>query len=291
MKLAPIVYLRAETEAELLAALARHGANAAVLAGGQSLLPALAQRNHGAGVLVDINRLPHADAIVLQDQPQPVLTLGPLVRHKDVMAHPLVQRHAPLLGLVAGHVGNVAVRNRGTVCGSLAYADPAGEFPLAAIALGARITLRSVESTRQVAADAFFTGAFSTVRQPQEYLCELVVPCATPGSFQFFDEIARRPTAPAIASLALVTARRPGMACAARVVLASAAGQAQVLVETGNRLASQPDNAAAVRAALRSELASRLVGDDASYHLHLACTLLERARAAWCEHLNKRITP
>jgi len=292
MKLAPIAYLRPRTEEELLAALARHGSRAAILAGGQSLIPELALRQRAPQVLVDINRLEGAGGVrYVQGDDGPELRIGALTRHDDVQTDPALRTHAPMLALAAAHIGNAAVRNRGTVCGSLAQADPAAEFPLAAVALNARIVLRSARGARVVAADDFFTGANATVRQPDEYVAEVRIACAQPRDYGFFDEVARRPTAPAIVGVALSVRPRPGEAPDVRLAIGGVSDRPQLLERTSLALARDPRDAAALRALLHAELAplAQHQHPGAAYRLHLAAVLLERARAGWCRHLDERL--
>lgn len=287
MKLAPIAYLRPRSEAELLAALAQHGADAVVLAGGQSLMPELALRKRSPRVVVDINHLAHADVIDGSSLATGELRIGARVRHRDVACHEGVRLHVPLLASAAAHVGNAAVRNRGTLCGSLAHADPAGEFPLAAVALNASVLLRSTTGDRSLGADAFFTGAFTTARRPDEFLSALHVPCAAQPGFQFFDEIARRPTAPAVAAIALVAHHRAAGDDGLRIAFGGLSDRPRLLPATGNGCARRPTDAAGLRAIMFAELGPLVSGDDAAYRLHLAATLLERARTAFCLHLKE----
>ncbi|GGX02970.1 hypothetical protein GCM10007242_05060 [Pigmentiphaga litoralis] len=302
MKLAPVHYVRPRSEAELLDTLARYGADAAVLAGGQSLMPELALRSRNVKVLVDINHLPGADTIALASATDGTLQIGPLVRHGDLLKHDLVQRHAPAWAAAATHVGNAAVRNRGTVCGSVAYADPGGEIPLMAVASGARVCLRSLAGARDVAADAFFTGAFSTVRRPDEFVAAVQVPVNGHDSFHFFDEIARRPTAPALASIALSLNRIIGQPPSMAVAIGGVSDRPRLLSATSEHLTMAlrdmgkgSENTArsgiafdvdATRAILQAELAPLIIRDDPAYRLHLAAALLVRAITAMRSHLH-----
>lgn len=276
MKLARIEYLRPETEAELALILARHGVRAAILAGGQSLLPQLAMRARQAEVLIDINRLTGVPIVRRLPPPARGLVIGPLARHRDIAEDPEVRACAPMLATAALHVGNPEVRNRGTFCGSLAYADPAAEFPVAAVALGARILLKSASGERELAAEDFFTGSFATARRDDEFVAAVRIDAVEPDAFHFFDEIGRRPTAPAFATLALLA---PGQA-GPRLVVGSVTDRPRLLVRTARVLADNPGDAAAISSSLREEIGDMLAGSDRAYRLHLVATLLERARAA-----------
>lgn len=300
MKLAPVHYLRPRTEPELLNALAEFGSDAAVLAGGQSLIPELALRTRSARVLVDINHLDGAQRIDgpgdTEGTPRGVLRIGARVRHRDVLARERMCHWSPVLAMAAAHVGNAAIRNRGTVCGSLAHADPAGEFPLAAVALNAQVVLRSSQGERSVDADAFFTGSFMTSRRADEYLASLQVPCAADDSFHFFDEIALRPTASAVASIAMVVEGLKGEGSSAlsgamtvRIAIGGVCDRPRLLAATSVALSRRLHDTDAARAILRAELAPLLTPatqDDSNYRLHLATTLLLRARAALCQRLS-----
>jgi carbon-monoxide dehydrogenase medium subunit len=138
MKAPHFRYARPATVEETFALLARHGEDAAVLAGGQSLLAALNMRLAAPALLVDINRLAPLAGI---EERGDHLRIGALTRHAEVAASPLVARHAPLIARAMPHVAHVAVRNRGTFGGSLALADPAAELPACAVALGARLVI------------------------------------------------------------------------------------------------------------------------------------------------------
>jgi carbon-monoxide dehydrogenase medium subunit len=188
MKAPAFRYARPATVEEALALLARHGEEASVLAGGQSLLAALNMRLAAPAVLIDINRL--APLAGIEDRGDSI-RVGALARHAEVAASPLVARHAPLVALAMPHVAHVAVRNRGTFGGSLALADPAAELPACAVALGARLTLQSARGRRTVAAEDFFKDLYTTERAPDELLIEVEIP-KRPGWRVGFGEFSRR---------------------------------------------------------------------------------------------------
>ena len=188
MKAPPFRYARPETVEEALDLLAKYGEDAMVLAGGQSLMPALNMRLSAPAVLVDINRLVPLRGI--EDRGD-AIRVGALARHVEVASSALVHSHAPLIALAMPHVAHVAVRNRGTFGGSLALADQAAELPACAVALGARLTLQSVRGTRAVGADGFFKGLYATDRAPDELLIEVEIP-KRPAWCVNFGEFARR---------------------------------------------------------------------------------------------------
>ena len=175
------------TVADALDILHRHGGDAKVLAGGQSLVPLLNYRLADPRVVVDINDLPLTHVRAADGR----LKLGALVRHHQLEASPEIARACPVLREAAALIGNVRVRSLGTLGGSLAHADAAAELPMVTLALDGRFTLASTSGTRIVEARAFFTGPLTTVMRPDELLTEVDV--ATPtGVGWAIEEIARR---------------------------------------------------------------------------------------------------
>ncbi|MCZ6751798.1 MAG: xanthine dehydrogenase family protein subunit M [Acidobacteria bacterium] len=159
--------------AEALGLLKDHGENAKLLAGGQSLIPILKLRLAEPQLLVDIGRLAELRGIQETDGS---IQIGSLVRHVEIERSQLLARVCPLLPETAAEIGDVQVRNRGTLGGSLAHADPAGDFPAAALALEARLTAASIDGQRSIAAQDFFTGLMMTALRPNEILTSIAVP-------------------------------------------------------------------------------------------------------------------
>jgi aerobic carbon-monoxide dehydrogenase medium subunit len=189
MKPAPFDYHRPASLAEVFDLLDRYGDDGRILAGGQSLVPALNMRLAAPRAVIDINRLPGLDAI--RETPEG-LVIGALTRHEAVERSPLVRRHAPLLSLAMPHVGHAAIRTRGTLGGSLALADPAAELPACAVALDATIRVESRKGRRAVSAAEFFHGVYTTALAPGEVVTELVVPPRDERWRDAFLELARR---------------------------------------------------------------------------------------------------
>jgi 2-furoyl-CoA dehydrogenase FAD binding subunit len=158
-------YLRPDTVEEALATLAEHGEGARILAGGQSLVAMLNFRLVEPGLLIDIAGLEALDFIRVVDG---ALEVGAAVTQNRLLSYPGLGREAPLLALALPWVGHFQTRNRGTVCGSLAHADPSAEIPLALAVLGGEVVLRSVRGERRVAAAAFQAGMLATARAPDE---------------------------------------------------------------------------------------------------------------------------
>jgi CO/xanthine dehydrogenase FAD-binding subunit len=200
MKPAPFRYARAGSLTEAIALLVAGPGDAKVLAGGQSLVPMLNMRLVRPTVLVDVNGLGELTGITAT--PEGGLRIGALTRHAELAASPVVIERAPLLAEAARHVGHAAIRNQGTLGGSLAHADPAAELPAALLALDARVRMTGPRGAREVAADAFFRGLLTTALEADEILTAIEVPAQPPG--WGFVEIARRPGDFALAGVAAV---------------------------------------------------------------------------------------
>jgi aerobic carbon-monoxide dehydrogenase medium subunit len=232
---APFDYLRAESVAQVLEALAGHGGEATVLAGGQSLVPMLAMRLARPSLIVDIGGLPGLDGIEVEGE---VVRLGALVRHRVLERDGTVARHLPLLATAARWVATPAIRNAGTLGGALALGDPAAEYPAVAVALGARLRLVSLAGERLVEAPDFFLGAMETDIRPGELLLSAEFPAAAPGDGHGFAEIAQRRGDYALAGAAL--SRRGG---AVRIALFGVADATLSCKEAGRVLSAAPPDA------------------------------------------------
>ena len=205
MKPAPFRYARASSLAEATALLAAAPGDTKLLAGGQSLVPMLNMRLVRPAVLVDVNGLRELTGIT--PLPDGGLRLGALTRHAELAASPAVRERAPLLAEAARHVGHAAIRNQGTLGGSVAHADPAAELPAALLALDARVHITGPRGAREVAADVFFRGLLTTALEPDDILTAIEIPAPPPG--WGFVEIARRPGDFALAGVAVVVRRHP----------------------------------------------------------------------------------
>lgn len=189
MKPAPFRYHRPASLEETLQLLATHTEEAKLLAGGQSLVPLMNFRLVRPAHLIDINRLPGLGHVSAGPDG---LRIGPLARWTDVQRAPEVVARWPLLPQAIGHVGHPQIRNRGTLCGSAAHADPAAELPALLVALQAHLLLASIGGRRSVAAEDFFLGIFTTALAADEMILEIFVPAIEPGRPQGFAEFARR---------------------------------------------------------------------------------------------------
>lgn len=199
MKPAPFHYLAPASLHEALSLLHTHGADSQLLAGGQSLMPLLNRRLLKPAVLIDINGLETLNSIAIR---QDTLHLGALVRFRT-LEHSAELRHAcPLLALAIPWIGNPAVRNRGTLGGSLAHADPAAELPACLVNLEGHVLLASVRGKRRVPAQAFFQGHGQTDKQADELILGVEIPLASPDDRYGFVEQGRRGRDAAVAGLA-----------------------------------------------------------------------------------------
>lgn len=204
MKPARFDYIRAETLSEAHTALAEDGNDARVIAGGQTLLPMLSMRLARPKVLIDIMHLPELQKIKADGS---VIRIGAAVRQAELLAWPELAKSQPLLAAALPWVGYAQTRNRGTVCGSVAHADPSAEIPLALIALDGTIELSSRRRRRTVSAADFFTGMMSTARDGTELIEAVTVPTGRRGLGYAFQEFGRRHGDFAIVACAAVAAQ------------------------------------------------------------------------------------
>ncbi len=217
MKPAPFVYHRPRTVDEVLATLRRYGGEARLLAGGQSLVPALNLRLARPQALIDLNRVDGLDYIRIEGGE---LAVGAMTRHVLVERSELVARRQPLLGEAVGHIGHFQIRNRGTIGGSLAHADPAAELPAVLACLDGSLLVTGADGTRRVGWGEFFLSCFTTRIGPDELLTEVRVPLLPPGAGYAFVEAARRHGDFALAAVAcMVTLAADGTVAGVRLAL------------------------------------------------------------------------
>jgi len=286
MKPARFRYARAGSLAEALALLAEAPGETKLLAGGQSLVPMLNMRLVRPAVVVDVNGLRELTGIA--STADGGLRIGALTRHAELAASPAVRERAPLLAEAARHVGHAAIRNQGTLGGSLAHADPAAELPAALLALDARVQVEGPRGAREVAADSFFRGLLATALEPDEILTAIDVPAQPPG--WGFVEIARRPGDFALAGVAAVvhvgpplTLPSPPLGGEGEIRLVGfGVGDRPVRLTGAERIltGASLDAAAAARAGAAAgpdcDPPSDVHG-SADYRRHLATVLTERA--------------
>jgi 2-furoyl-CoA dehydrogenase FAD binding subunit len=196
-------YRRAETLEEVLDVLDRHGPDARVIAGGQSLMPMLNMRLARPAVLVDIMRI---SSLANTAAESGVIVIPAAVRQAAFMRRPSLASESPLLHAALPWVGHYQTRARGTLCGSVAHADPSAEIPLCLVALGGEIRLRSRKRMRRIKAEDFFTGVMSTERRDDEMIEAIAIPVASSRHGYAFAEVGRRHGDFAIVACAAVAA-------------------------------------------------------------------------------------
>lgn len=282
MKPAPFAYEAPESLPAALDLLARHGDEAKILAGGQSLIPVLNFRLAQPARLIDLNRIGGLSDI--RRGADGGLSIGAMTRQRAVERSALVAEVAPLLAEAVPWIAHPQIRNRGTVGGSLAHADPAAELPALAVALDARFRLARSGSERWVAARDFYTGLFSTLMEPDELLAEIAIPPAAPRTGFAFLEIARRHGDYAQVGLAAsVTLEEDGRCRTARLVFLSVGDRPVDARAAASLLSGQaltPDAIAACAAAVDAEIQPFSdVHATAEFKRHLAQVLARRAIA------------
>ncbi len=285
MKPAPVDYVAAGSLEEALSLLAEHGSDAKPLAGGQSLIPLLNFRLARPTLLVDLNGL--GELSYVRDGEGGGLSIGAMTRHSALEGDPRVIAAAPLLSSAAGFIAHPQIRNRGTLGGTLAHADPAAELPVVSVALEARFRIVHAGGERWAAAADFFVGLLTADLQPGELLVEVEVPPMPPASGWAFHELARRTGDYAHAGVAAVLTRENGACSRARLVFLSLgdgpmrARQAEQLLETQGVSEATIDEAAALAARSEIEPSGDIHASEA-YKRHLARVLTRRAlNEAW----------
>jgi aerobic carbon-monoxide dehydrogenase medium subunit len=267
----------ASTE-EAVAQLAAHGDDARILAGGQSLMPILNMRLATPGRLVDLNRVGTLSYIV--ERPGGV-AIGAMTRQRTAERSELVATAVPLLAEALPWVGHSAIRNRGTIGGSLAHADPAAELPAVAVCLDARFTVRGEAGERTLAAREFFRGYLTTALAPTELLAEVWFPSALPGSGAAWIEFARRHGDYALAGVAAVVTLEGSTVRRASLAVTGVDGVPVRAVDAERLLIGAPLSAESMAAAAESVRRTLEPHDDihatAAYRRHLAGILTVRA--------------
>jgi carbon-monoxide dehydrogenase medium subunit len=292
MKPPPFEYLAPDSLEGVLAALNNHGYDAKLLAGGQSLIPAMNFRMAQPAVLVDLNST--KTLTFLEPTPDGGLRLGAMLRHRQLERSEPVARRAPLLYETMPFIAHPQIRNRGTLGGSLAHADPAAELPVNMVALDARFRIQSARRERWVDAAAFFQGMFATDLAPEEALVEVVLPPLPPRTGWAFLEVARRRGDYAMVGLAaLITLDTEGVCRQARLVYLNVgegpvdARQAAAGLVGGSGATAAVEEAAAIAAGREIDPVGNMHA-SADFQRHLARVLtrrclrlaFERARAA-----------
>ncbi len=259
---------------DALALLARHGADATLLSGGMSLMPMTTLGLVYPGLIISLNHIAELD-YVREDGAE--LRIGALTRHADVAANPLIREHAPLLAEAAAMIGDVQVRNRGTIGGSIAHADPAANYLPAALALGARLRLQSEAGERSVEARDFFQGVMTTAIEANEMLTEIAIPKLAAGTGTSYQRLIRVEGNFAIVIAAAIV--EPGRQ-AARVALGNVA-PGPVLVDVSAQVEGGLDDGALAAigdaAFEAADAAASDLAGDANYRRQMARVFARRA--------------
>jgi carbon-monoxide dehydrogenase medium subunit len=280
MKASAFSYRRATSVADALELLAAHGDRAKVLSGGQSLMPAMNLRLISPELIVDIGDLAELRGIAVNGD---TLRIGALTRHVDLQRSPDVAAHAPLLTEAITHVAHPAIRNRGTIGGSLAHADPASELPACMVALNATVVVRAPKGERRIGAANFFRGIYETALSPDDLLIAVELPVEPTNSAHFFHEFARRHGDYAIAGLAAQAVMSGNVFTDLRLAF-FAVGDRPVLALAADKLVN-----VSITPAVLSEASTALAEEldpqedqeaSASMRRHLAKVLMRRCVAS-----------
>ena len=282
MKPAPFAYFTPATLDEALALLAERGGDAKPLAGGQSLIPAMNFRLARPTVLVDLNRISELAYVRAESGG---VAIGAMTRQRTVERSDVVARATPLLAETMPSIAHPQIRNRGTVGGSIAHADPSAELPAVMLALEARFQAKSATGERSIPAGAFFRGMLETALEPGELLVDIAVPPLPDRSGTAFLEMARRHGDYALVGVAAVaTLDSRGRCQAARLALLSVGDGPVLATEAGKILAGQTPSEELLRAA-GDAAATRDVDPpsdihaSAAYRRQLVAVLTRRALA------------
>jgi CO/xanthine dehydrogenase FAD-binding subunit len=249
VKPAPFAYHRASSVEEALSLLTEGGWEAKLLAGGQSLVPAMNFRLAQPATLIDLNPIPDLGFI---REEEGMVRLGALVRHAGLERSALIARRLPLITETMPHVAHPQIRTRGTLGGTIAHADPAAELPAVMLVLGARLVLQGPEGRRTLDAAEFFTGLFGTALEEGEMIVEVEVPLPGTRTGGAFDEIARRHGDYGMAGCAAtVTLHEDGSIAEARISLLGV-GDAPILAAEATQLAGATPSEALFAEAARA---------------------------------------
>jgi carbon-monoxide dehydrogenase medium subunit len=269
-------YFAPSTLDECVGLLAEHGEDAKLLAGGQSLVPLMNLRLAAPEVLIDLNGIAELQG-VREDGDR--IAIGAMTRHREVAESPVVRSACPLLARAAGLIGYPAIRNRGTLGGSIVHADPASEMPCVALTLDAELVVAGPAGRRTFAADDFFVTHFTTALEPDELLVEIRYPRRADGDGWDFVEFSRKNGDFAVAAVAVEVRRRDGRLERARVGVAGVGERPWRATAAEQRLtADELTPALIARAAL--DAGEQAEAETDGYRGHVVATLTRRALEA-----------
>ncbi len=293
MKPAAFEYHAPRTVEEALALLRQYGGDAKPLAGGQSLVPTMNFRLAQPAALIDLNGI---DELFYLREGGGGLRCGAMTRQRSVEHSGLAQRLSPLLHEAMPYIAHTQIRNRGTIGGSLAHADPAAELPALALALDARFSVRSLTDARWIPARDFYIGLFTTAMQPEEMLVEVEFPTLSARSGWAFDEVARQHGNYALCGAAAVVAlEENGTVKSAKLVFLSVGEGPVEASQAANTLIGERPTPDAVRAAADAAAMQEIdpVGDihaGPAFRRHLARVLAQRVLTRAATRANAEVS-
>src|SRR5262245_21584099 len=277
-------YLRATSLDQAIEALERAGGDGKILAGGQSLMPMLNFRLLRPSILIDINGIPGLDHIVEEEGH---LRVGALVRHYKLETSPVIKANFPIVAAAMAHVAHLAIRNRGTIGGSLAHSDPAAELPMLCVLLRAKVKVRGSGVPRAIDAADFHVGALTMALKETELIEEIAFPYLPPGTGWGFEEVARRVGDFALLAMGATVTLGDGRVSEARVAI-TGVGETPLRMTAAAELlrgAQEPEPAlleAAADAVRKAIAPANDLHGSADYRRHLAGVLTRRVvRAAF----------
>lgn len=278
MKAPAFSYARPRRLSDVLSLLEKHGDEARLLAGGQTLLATLNMRLSEPALLIDMQSVQELKGLSVAGN---CLRIGAMVTHSEIEASPLVAQHAPLLRMAAPHIAHRAIRNLGTFGGSIAYGDPAAEWPACLLALDGMVLARGLNGERRIAARDFFTGLYTTELAANEIIVACEIPLATSTHRFVFDELARRHGDYAVVGLAVSTQWNDGRLDQVRLAWIGVGNMPLRSTATEQVLQGQRLSDALLALALetlRSELQPEAdLTHSAAAKRHLAGVMLKRA--------------
>jgi aerobic carbon-monoxide dehydrogenase medium subunit len=278
-------YVAAHSVEEALQLLTQQGEDAKLLAGGHSLIPAMKLRLASPRILIDLATIPGLRGVRIDGE---TIAIGALTVHADVASSDLVRKRLPGLAEAASVIGDVQVRNRGTIGGSVAHADPAADFPVILTALNASFILGSMSGSRAVAADDFFTDFYSTAMTADELLTEIRVPLPAAGSGTAYVKLPHPASGYVVVSAGVLITRQASGSCALARVALGGVGSGPIRARAteaglqGKSLTREVIAAAAARAAENADPADDTYA-SAEYKRHVATVYTRRAIEAAVE--------
>ncbi|MFK7805299.1 MAG: xanthine dehydrogenase family protein subunit M [Anaerolineae bacterium] len=281
MKPAPFAYQAPKTLEDALTLLAEHGDDAKLLAGGQSLIPVMNFRLAQPEMLIDLNGTAGLDGLSVADDGS--VHIGGMVRQAALEKSDLIKQHVPLLHETMPWIAHSQIRNRGTIGGSLAHADPAGELPVLMVILQASFELQKVGGSRLVTADEFYIDLFETALADDEILTKIIIPPMLERTGYAFEEVARRHGDYAMAGVAaMVTTDTAGICTNARLVFLNVGPMPMQAKAAAGMLSGQTVTPELIEQAAEHAAANEIepTGDihaSADYRRHLAKVLAKRA--------------